>query len=304
MSPIRYASPRSSSSFLEQHIEGQKIAQSSGEAWADVEAQIFRRASNEKEVLVPAVAEPLLVWIISGEAIIEERELDGDWQGSTINAGSFYLTQTDSPYLMRWQAKQEHPFEVLHLYLGLDLVNQASVALGLNPARFRIRDISGAQDSLISGVLKGLTDELRGSHKPNYLFIKGLSESLTIHILRNYTDITCIDGRKHPQLPMWKLRKTLEYMDAHIAEAFNLNDLANMCGMSRFHFSRAFGNTLGQSPSRWWIARRIERAKDMLRGTDKPVIEIAADVGYNSPSHFAKVFREETGVNPRSYRNV
>ena len=72
--------------------------------------------------------------------------------------------------------------------------------------------------------------------------------------------------------------------------------------MSRFHVSRAFHNTMGHSPSRWFILRRVERAKDMLRDTEKQIIEVAMDVGYESPSHFAKLFRAETGLSPKQYR--
>ena len=299
---VRRSSPQSASHALERRIRGRKIVQSAGDAWKDVEAQIFRRAQREDEVLVPAVADPLLVWVISGEAKVEERDLDGDWGGGVVKAGSFYLTQTDAPYLMRWQAAGEQPFEVMHLYLGEDLVTRAALSLGLNPSRLRMRDVSGAQDALISGILVGLVDELRASGEASPMFVKGLVESLTIHLLRHYADVVAAIGRKPPQLPAWKLRKTLEYMDDHITEPFDLDQLADLCGMSRFHFSRAFHNTMGHSPSHWFVLRRIDRAKDMLRDTERQIIQVAMGVGYDSPSHFAKIFRVETGFSPKQYR--
>lgn len=276
--------------------------QGRGDAWRDVEAQIFHRAEREDEVLVPAVAEPLVVWVMSGEATVEERDLDGDWHGGVVKAGSFYLTQTDAPYLMRWQAAREQPFEVMHLYLGRDLVDRAALSIGFNASRLRMRDVSGGQDVLINGILAGLADELLASQEASPIFVKGLLESLTIHLLRRYADVAVVTGRKPPQLPAWKLRKTLEYMDDHIAMPFDLDQLADLCGMSRFHVSRAFRNTMGHSPSRWFILRRIERAKDMLRDTEKQIIEVAIGVGYESPSHFARLFRAETGLSPKQYR--
>ncbi|MDL2403532.1 helix-turn-helix domain-containing protein [Rhizobium mayense] len=301
---VRRSSPRSASHALEQHIRGRKIVQSTGDAWRDVEAQIFRRAQREDEVLVPAVAEPMLVWVMSGEATVEEREPDGDWRGGLVKAGSFYLTETDTPYLMRWQAAPEQPFEVMHLYLRLELVNRAALSMGLNASRLRMRDVSGARDMLISGILTGLADELQAPHEASPMFVKGMIESLTIHLLRHYAERDTATGRKPAQLPAWKLRKALEHMNAHLAEPFDLDQLADLCGMSRFHFSRAFHNTMGQSPSRWFILRRIEQAKEMLRDTDKQIIEIAMGVGYDSPSHFAKVFRSETGLSPKQYRTT
>ena len=57
---------RTSGLALEQHIRGHKLVQSEGDAWQGLETQIFRRAPYEDGVLVPAVAEPLIVWIIAG----------------------------------------------------------------------------------------------------------------------------------------------------------------------------------------------------------------------------------------------
>jgi len=47
---------------------------------------------------------------------------------------------------------------------------------------------------------------------------------------------------------------------------------------------------------------RINRARQLLRETKKSVIEVALDVGYTNPSHFAQIFRRETGLTPSEYR--
>ncbi|MFT8896038.1 MAG: AraC family transcriptional regulator [Acetobacter sp.] len=298
------SSLRAASYALEDRIPGRKIGQSRGEAWKEAEAQIFRRSQQQEEVLVPAVAEPLLVWVISGEAQIEERELTGEWTKAEVRTGSFFLTQTDAPYLMRWQVRPERPFEVLHLYLGLTLVDRVARSLGLNSLRLRMRDVSAAQDAFISGVLTGLTNEIQRAHSNSSLFVNGLLESLTIHLLRHYAETHSTRTHKPAQLPAWKLRKALDHMETHLAEPFDLDFLADLCGMSRFHFSRSFHNTMGQTPSRWFVKQRVEQAKKLLCQSDKSIIEIALTIGYESPSHFAQVFRRETGVSPRDYRKL
>jgi AraC family transcriptional regulator len=60
---------------------------------------------------------------------------------------------------------------------------------------------------------------------------------------------------------------------------------------------------MGQSPSQYFIGLKIETARRLLRETGKSVVEIALDLGYSSPSHFAQVFRRETGRAPATYRN-
>ncbi|GAA09704.1 transcriptional regulator AraC [Acetobacter tropicalis NBRC 101654] len=297
-------SRRAASLALEQLLPGKKIAQSEGDVWNDVDVQIFSRPLQEDEILVPAVAEPLLVWVISGEANIEERELTGPWEQSKARAGTFYLTQTDTPYLMRWQGKDDTCFEVLHLYLGLELVNRAAMSLNLNSSRIRMRDVSGVQDVFISGILSGLVAEMQSPAIANPLFVNGLLESLTVHLLRQYADTKSETKPRSTLLPTWKLRRVLEHMEAHLAEPFDLDALAALCRMSRFHFSRSFRATTAQTPSGWFMQHRVQKASEMLRKTSLSIIEIALETGYESPSHFAQVFRRVTGLSPRNYRKM
>lgn len=297
-------SRRAASLTLEQLLPGKKVAQSEGDVWKDVDVQIFTRPVQEDEILVPAVAEPLLVWVIRGEANIEERELTGPWKQSKARAGTFYLTQTDTPYLMRWQGKANTCFEVLHLYLGLELVDRAAMSLNLTSSRIRMQDVSGGEDAFISGILSGLIAEMQSSVIANPLFVNGLLKSLTVHLLRQYADTKAKIKLRSTLLPTWKLRRVLDHMEAHLAEPFDLDCLAALCGMSRFHFSRSFRTTTGQTPSGWFMQRRVQKASEMLCKTNVPIIEIALEIGYESPSHFAQVFRRVTGVSPRDYRKM
>ncbi len=59
---------------------------------------------------------------------------------------------------------------------------------------------------------------------------------------------------------------------------------------------------MGVSPSHYHINLRMEEAKRLLRETKKSVVDVALDVGYANPSHFAQLFRRETGLSPSDYR--
>ncbi len=72
--------------------------------------------------------------------------------------------------------------------------------------------------------------------------------------------------------------------------------------MSKFHFDRLFKSAMGVSPSRYHINLRLDAARRLLRETKKSVVTIALDVGYTNPSHFAQLFRRETGLSPSDYR--
>lgn len=64
-------------------------------------------------------------------------------------------------------------------------------------------------------------------------------------------------------------------MEAHLAEPFDLDALAALCRMSRFHFSRSFRATTAQTPSGWFMQHRVQKASEMLRKTSLSIIEIA-----------------------------
>jgi AraC family transcriptional regulator len=91
-------------------------------------------------------------------------------------------------------------------------------------------------------------------------------------------------------------------MAEHVAEEFNLDRLAAQAGLSKFYFNRLFKTAMGVSPSRHQINLRMDEARRLLRETKRSVVEIALDVGYANPSHFAQLFRRETGLAPSDYR--
>jgi len=62
------------------------------------------------------------------------------------------------------------------------------------------------------------------------------------------------------------------------------------------------GDPAGHVPSRYHITLRMDEAKRLLRETKKNVVSVALDVGYANPSHFAQLFRRETGLSPSDYR--
>ena len=82
----------------------------------------------------------------------------------------------------------------------------------------------------------------------------------------------------------------------------SLNSTARHVGMSAAYFSTIFSQTTGQSFIAFLTGLRIERAKELLAGTDRKLSEIAMDIGYNEPNYFSHVFRKTVGMTPKEYR--
>ncbi|WP_199260327.1 AraC family transcriptional regulator [Paracoccus binzhouensis] len=98
-----------------------------------------------------------------------------------------------------------------------------------------------------------------------------------------------------------RLRLVLDHIEANLAEPIQLRDLAALAGLSAFHFQRSFRASCGVSPHRWITARRIERARRLL-GSGAPLARIALDCGFDSQSHFTRVFKAAMGLTPGGYR--
>lgn len=295
-------SEHSSAEAHDERIPGTRLAAGRGRAWKDLLVQVFERSPRQDVLLIPAVPEPLVVWILSGSASVEERELGGAWQANRVRAGDFFLTNAPDPYELRWTADGDEPFEVMHLHLGLPLIQRATQEIFGEAQELELRDVSGERDAVLSALLEPLRTELMSAHGPSALFVQGLAQSLAVHLVRAYGAAARNKPRPRGGLPAFKLRRVMDLMESRLDQEFQLERLARQAGLSEFHFCRAFKQSTGYAPSRYFIRLRMDAARRLLRETSRPIIEIGLEVGYSSASHFSQIFRRETGVSPSDYR--
>jgi len=289
---------------MSHYLPGEARATTQQPPMQDVVVQLFSHRTIVEPIQVPAVLEPLLVLVLAGAARVEERALAGQWSAATVSAGDFFLTDTHEPYEMRWQTLEGERFEVMHLYLGLPLIDQAArELLGPQSTAVALRDVSGAQDDTVRWLMEKLSHELIEERQPSLLYVSGLTQALAVHLVRHYRDRQDVVRRSNA-LPAYKLRRVIEAMDAQLADDFSLAQLARTAELSEYHFSRMFKRATGLSPSQYFIGLRMARARRLLIETQRSVIDIGLEVGYSSASHFSQVFRREVGVTPSAYRQA
>ncbi|PSN19658.1 AraC family transcriptional regulator [filamentous cyanobacterium CCP5] len=134
------------------------------------------------------------------------------------------------------------------------------------------------------------------------LYLDSLANALAVQLLRHHGTTAAQLQRYQGGLPTYQLNQILDYIDATLAEDIKLADLAELLGMSPFHFGRMFKQSTGISPHQYVIQQRIEQAKRLLKNSDQAIIDIALECGFNSHSHLSKQFRQVTGVTPREFR--
>lgn len=92
-----------------------------------------------------------------------------------------------------------------------------------------------------------------------------------------------------------------EYIQANLSRDISLAELAELAGLSRFHFTRSFKRSIGLPPHQYLLRQRIERAKELLALGRLPVSEIAASVGLPGPGQLARTFRRMTGITLKEF---
>ena len=99
-----------------------------------------------------------------------------------------------------------------------------------------------------------------------------------------------------------KLADSIDYITTHYNEPITVSSLASRVGFTRDYFGKEFLRIYGFSPLRYLTRVRITAAKNLLTATDKPVAEIAREVGFSTVHYFSRVFARETGLPPLRYR--
>jgi AraC family transcriptional regulator len=291
-----------SAEAFERYVGGKCLVACRGKAWREIKAWIIALPRVVDMLHLPSVSEPFLAWTISGEAEFQEREGKRPWVAHRIKKGSFFLTSGGAPYDCRWKAVTSEAFESMAVFIGLPLLQRAlEEVFGDDAAHARLRDISAFTDVVLNSWMERVHEELLRRHA-SAIFLQGIAQAIAIHLARNYAETVKEAHSGSPSLPGFKLRQISNWMAEHMAEDFNLDQLAVQARVSKFYFIRLFKNAMGVSPTRYLLTLRMDEARRLLRETKRSVVDVALDVGYSNPSHFARFFRRETGLSPSNYR--
>ena len=105
-------------------------------------------------------------------------------------------------------------------------------------------------------------------------------------------------------LPRTVLKRVIDKVNEDLADKIRVEDLADIAGLSRSHFSRAFQAATGQSPRDFMIQRRVCEARERLTNSEQAISQIAFDSGFSSQSHLNRVFKKSLGLTPKQYRDA
>src|ERR1017187_7779648 len=229
-----------SAEAFERYLGGKCLRVGHGKAWREIKAWTVALPRVVDALPLPSVSEPFLAWSMSGEVEFQEREGNRQWITHRVKKGSFFLTSGGAPDDCRGKAVTTEPFESMGVFIELPLLERAlEEVFGADAAHARLRDISAFTDDALNSLMERLHQELM-RRKASPLFVQGIAQTIAIHLARNYAELVKEPRSGSSSLPGYKLRQVTEWMTEHMAEDFNLEQLAAQAGLSKFHFHRLF----------------------------------------------------------------
>jgi AraC family transcriptional regulator len=272
-------------------------ASSDGLGWVGLEATRFRGAPPS-ELHQPAISHHRLFLIIR-----PPEELDLLYEGVKRHvpppAGSISLVPAGSPALWRWSGRKD----TLNIYLEPGLLERvAAEAFDLDPRRLTVPPLDGLDLPQLRAAMLAVDAELKsGAGGP--LAAESLANVLGVHLIRHVLaprqPLRGRDGR----LPQGRLRAVVEYIEESLDASPTLEQIAAVARLSPYHFARQFKAATGLPPHQYVLARRVERAKQLLQtGGDLSLAEVAAYAGFSDQSQFSRHFKRLVGVTPGQFR--
>ncbi len=105
------------------------------------------------------------------------------------------------------------------------------------------------------------------------------------------------------QLQTTGVRSVIDYMQAHLGDELRRDELAKIAGVTPHYFTRLFQRATGETPRRYLLGIRIERAQELLsKNPELSIASISERLGFHSSSHFTSEFRKQTGITPEVFR--
>jgi AraC-like DNA-binding protein len=112
------------------------------------------------------------------------------------------------------------------------------------------------------------------------------------------------ESRRCTPLQKWRMKRVTDHVDAHLSRRISLADMAAAAGLTRMHFAAQFRAAIGMRPHDFVLQRRIERAQDLLRNPERPLVDVALNVGFQNQAHFTTVFKRFAGETPHRWRRL
>lgn len=228
---------------------------------------------------------------------------DEPWRCCDFTEDNICLLPAYHSVSMAWRPIEEDRARTTNLLLPMqEVLDAATKALDVEPAYIELQANMSFRDAFIKQLLLTLKSETAHEYPYGRLFFETASQLLAIHLLKNYCTVNYKVPEYTSSLSHKNLQLVTDYIHSHLHQNISLDSLAALVNMSSYHFSRLFKQSTSFAPHQYIIHCRIEKSKELLKKTNKPISQIATELGYANQSHFTRLFKQHTQMIPRVYR--
>jgi AraC family transcriptional regulator len=266
--------------------------------WEGLDAARFRAAAAS-ELNVPALTHHRFVLMAR-----PPEELDLRYEGVKRHvpppAGSIMLVPVGSAAHWRWNGRME----TLIIFLEPGLIARvAAEAFDLDPARTTLPPLDGLDLPHLRAAMGAVDAEMTAGGAGGRLAAESLANVLAVHLIRHVLAPHRPERGRDGTLPRGRLRAVVAYIEEHLDANPSLEEMAAVARLSPYHFAKQFKRAAGMPPHHYLIARRVERAKQLLQGGgDLALAEVAARAGFGDQSQLCRHFKRLVGVTPGRFR--
>jgi AraC-like DNA-binding protein len=193
-------------------------------------------------------------------------------------------------------------FDFIRLYVSKASLDEVAEGVGLARPDGLRRPEYGARDPILYHLAAAVAPLIQREAAGDQLLLDHIALAFQTHLLSAHGGAPLDAWPSRRNLAPWLERRAKEFIDANLARRVSLSEVAEQCGLSTSHFSRAFRKTTGRPPHRWLLERRVGAAKTMLAAGALSLAQIAADCGFSDASHFSRVFSKVVGEPPAVWR--
>jgi AraC family transcriptional regulator len=199
-----------------------------------------------------------------------------------------------------WDVKEKDTYVALRV--PPELLDMVTEEFDIDPGRIEIRNRFQVRDAQLENIAWVLKAEMEWGYPCGRVYLDSLGVSVAARLVACHSSVSVELGKQRGRMSDRKLRRVLSYIEDNLAQDISLRDIATSAGLSVSHLTPLFRETVGLPVHQYLIRRRVERAKELLRGSNMPISQIAFETGFAHQSHLARNMRRVLGVSPRAFR--
>jgi AraC family transcriptional regulator len=237
---------------------------------------------------------------IGTESFQAKLKINGQWQSKTYAASDVAILPAHQ-ITNALEFEQELGFIVLSFEPAF-LYHTAYESVNSN--NIEILQQLQTHDPLIQQIGLALKAELETSVVDSRLYAESAANMLAVHLLQRYSTRKVSIKKYTNGLSNSKIQEIISYINDNLDKNLSLAEISAITQMSPHYFASLFKQLMGIAPHQYVTKCRVEKAKYLLVKQELSVIQVSQLVGFQSQSHFAKVFRKYIGVTPQAFKKA